>query len=319
MNGLVSLILAAVLILGGGATAAAAQDDLPNQPLYPVKLMTENARMALTGDPQEKANLSMHMAQTRVEEMAGLAEQGVPAPTQVHERLRAHIQQTLMLAADMDDPALTQTLTQLREQLRTQERIMQQLQNHADGETEPLLTRTRQMLQNRLMLVEQGLADPQGFRYMMANQMQYGQNDEIDPEPNQQGEPGFHQNDQAGQPDNGNENQNQNQNENGQNTDPSGNQNQNNSQNGTPNNQEQGNQEQHNSSNGPGDGTSGGTNQGGSDNGSSGNQDQGGQQDDNGSGGGEGSGGSGGGSNGGGGEDSGGGGGGSNGGGGGNK
>ena len=32
MNVLVSLILAASLLLGGGATVAAAQDDLPNQP-----------------------------------------------------------------------------------------------------------------------------------------------------------------------------------------------------------------------------------------------------------------------------------------------
>ena len=85
MNALVSLILAGALIFGGGATAVAAQDDLPNQPLYPVKLMTENATLALTGDPQLQANLLMNMAQTRVEEMAGLAEQGIPAPAQVQE------------------------------------------------------------------------------------------------------------------------------------------------------------------------------------------------------------------------------------------
>ena len=34
MNALVSLVLAAALVLGGGATAVAAQDDLPNQSLY---------------------------------------------------------------------------------------------------------------------------------------------------------------------------------------------------------------------------------------------------------------------------------------------
>jgi len=199
MNALVSLILAGALIFGGGATAVAAQDDLPNQPLYPVKLMTENATLALTGDPQLQANLLMNMAQTRVEEMAGLAEQGIPAPAQVQERLQQQIQQILMLATDMDDTALTQTLMQLREHLQTQERIMIQLQTHATAETEPLLTQTRQMLQNRLQLVADGLADPQGFRYMMTNRKQYGQDDAI-PEPNQQGEPGFHQNDQSGQP-----------------------------------------------------------------------------------------------------------------------
>jgi len=200
MNALVSLILAGALILGGGATAVAAQDDLPNQPLYPVKLMTENAKMALTGDPQQQANLLMNMTQTRVEEMAGLAEQGIPVPAQVQERLQQQIQQTMMLAVGMDDDDLTQTLIQLRERLRTQERTMTQLQIHATTETEPLLTRTRQMLQNCLQLVDEGIADPQGFRYRMTNRMQYGQDDDAIPEPNQQGEPGFHQNDQGEQP-----------------------------------------------------------------------------------------------------------------------
>jgi len=199
MNALVSLILATALILGGGATAVAAQDDLPNQPLYPVKLWTENATLALTGDPQLQANLLMQMSQTRVEEMAGLVEQGIPVPDQVQDRLQEQIHQTLMLATNMDDATLTQTLLQLRDQLQTQDRIMEQLQTHATTETEPLLTQTRSMLQTRLHLVDQGLADPQGFRYAMTNQMQYGQDEEATPEPNQQGEPGFHQNDQGGQ------------------------------------------------------------------------------------------------------------------------
>lgn len=200
MNALVSLILVGALMLGGGATAVAAQDDLPNQPLYPVKLMTENARMALTGDPQEQANLLMNMAQTRVEEMAGLTEQGIPVPAQVQERLQQQIQQTMMLAVGMDDDDLTQTLIQLRERLRTQERTMTQLQTHATTEAEPLLIQTRQMLQICLQLVDEGIADPQGFRYRMTNQMQYGQDDEITPEPNRQGEPGFHKNDQDDPP-----------------------------------------------------------------------------------------------------------------------
>ena len=210
MNALVSLILAASLLLGGGATAAAAQDDLPNQSLYQLKLWTENATLALTGEPQEQADLLMNMAQTRVQEMAALAEMGITPPDQVLERLEQHLHQTLMLASAMDKATLEQTLLQLRDRLQTQDRIMEQLQLHVDTETEPLLTRTRQMLQIHLQLVDQGLADPQGFQYMMTNQMQYGQDEEAIPEPNQQGEPGFHQNDQNGQqteePGNGNGN-----------------------------------------------------------------------------------------------------------------
>jgi hypothetical protein len=56
------------------------------------------------------------------------------------------------------------------------------------------------MLQIHLQLVDEGLADPQGFQYMMQNQMQYGQEEEVVPEPNQQGEPGFYQNDESGKP-----------------------------------------------------------------------------------------------------------------------
>jgi hypothetical protein len=200
MNVLVALILAASLLLGGGATVVAAQDDLPNQPLYQLKLWTENAALAMNADPQEQANLLMNMAQNRVQEIAALAGMGATPPEQVPLRLEQHLRQTLQLAAGMDDETREPVLLQLQERLRTQERIMEQLQTHANPETELLLTRTRQMLQAHLLLVEEGLANPQGFRYMIQNQMQYGQDEEISPEPNQQGEPGFHQNGTNGQP-----------------------------------------------------------------------------------------------------------------------
>jgi len=200
MNALVSLILAASLLLGGATTVAAAQDDLPNQPLYQLKLWTENAKMAMTGEPQEQAILLMNMSQTRVQEMAALAEMGITPPDQVRERLEQHLHQALQIASNMDAATRDQILLQLRDRLQTQDQIMKQLQLHVNAETEPLLTRTRQMLQTQLQLVNEGLADPQGFQYMMNNQMQYGQDEEVVPEPNQQGEPGFHQNDESGNP-----------------------------------------------------------------------------------------------------------------------
>ena len=200
MNVLVSFILALSLFLGGGATVAAAQDDLPNQPLYQLKLWTENAKLAMTGEPQEQATLLMDMAQTRVQEMAALVEEGLTPPDQIRDRLETHLHQLLNLAANMDDATREQTLLQLHDRLQTQDRLMEQLQLHVDAETEPLLTQTRQMLQTQLRLCDEGLADPQGFKYMMNNQKQYGQDEEIVPEPNQQGEPGFQQNEESGKP-----------------------------------------------------------------------------------------------------------------------
>jgi len=200
MNALVALILAASLLLGGGATVAAAQDDLPNQSLYQLKLWTENASLALNDDPHQQANLLMTMAQTRVEEMAALAEMGITPPDQVRERLEKHLRQALMLAAEMDEVTRDQVLLQLHDRLQGQDRIIEQLQTHASPETESLLTRTRQLLQTNLHLVDEGLADPQGFRNKMKNQMQYGQGDKGTPGPNQQGEPGSQQNGSNGQP-----------------------------------------------------------------------------------------------------------------------
>lgn len=200
MNTIVSLILAAALLLGGGGTVVAAQDDLPNQSLYQLKLWTENAKMAMAGDPQEGATLLISMAQTRVQEMAALAEQGITPPDQVRDRLEQHINQALRLAADMDEATRDQVLLQLRDCLQTQDRIMEQLQLHVNADIEPLLTRTQQMLQTQLHLVDEGLADPQDFQYMLQNQLQYRQDEEAVPEPNQQGEPGFHQNDESDKP-----------------------------------------------------------------------------------------------------------------------
>ena len=138
MNALVSLILAASLLLGGGATVAAAQDDLPTQSLYQLKLWTENANLAMNNDPQEQADLLMTMAQTRVREMAALADMDLTPPDQIRERLEQHLNQVLMLAADMDEATRDQTLLQLRDQLQTQDRIMEQLQSHTDSGIDPI-------------------------------------------------------------------------------------------------------------------------------------------------------------------------------------
>ena len=202
MNMIVSLILAASLLLGGAGTVAAAQDDLPNQSLYQLKLWTENAKMAMTGEPRDQAALLMVMAQTRVQEMTALMQMGVTPPAQVRERLEKHLRQAEELAANMDEESRLQTLLQLHECLQTQSRIMEQLQLqlHADSEAGPLLQQTRLMLQTHLQLVNGGLTDPQGFQYMMENQLRYGQDEDAEPGPLQQGEPGFHQNDNSGKP-----------------------------------------------------------------------------------------------------------------------
>lgn len=195
MNILVSVLLAAALLMGSGATLVSAQDDLPNEPLYGVKVFAEDISLSLTGDPVAKVERLMELAQVRTQEIAALAGEGQAVPDSVLLRLEQHVEQALEIAATLQDDAdLTRTLLQLRDRLQTQDHLLSQLQTNASAETEPLLTQTRDRLQDRLCQVEDGLTNPEGFRYAMQNQMRYGQDENLEPGPNQQGGPAFHQN-----------------------------------------------------------------------------------------------------------------------------
>ncbi len=72
------IILAIVIALGaaGGGTAYAAQNSLPGDTLYPVKLGTEQAIMMLPGDDVARAERALNFAERRVQEMETLAERG---------------------------------------------------------------------------------------------------------------------------------------------------------------------------------------------------------------------------------------------------
>jgi hypothetical protein len=65
----------AVLVAGTG-TVFAASDSLPDQTLYPVKIFTENARVTLTTSSAGKAQLYAQFADTRVNEIVKMADEG---------------------------------------------------------------------------------------------------------------------------------------------------------------------------------------------------------------------------------------------------
>ena len=200
MNAVLSLIVIAGLLFGGGATVNAAQDDLPGQPLYAVKTASEDVSVQFTNNPETKVARLMELAQIRIQEMAQLVEAGKTPPDQVRDRLERHLRDTLQTCASMDDATLDRTLLQLRDQLRQHDRDMEQLQIHATPDAQPLLERTREMLQLRLQVVDDGLLDHEQFRYTVRNEFRDGQEDgQTPPAPN--GEQNNEQNqEQNGQP-----------------------------------------------------------------------------------------------------------------------
>jgi len=169
MNLIISTLVIAGLLFGGGATVSAAQNDLPNEPLYRIKLVSEDASVWLAHDPTMKIEMLMEQAQTRTEEMAALASAGIIPPAGLATRMQNQIQQALQLTATLDDSEIAAALDQIRTHLQTQDRLMTQIQDGTCAECEPILQQTRDMLRIHLGQVEDGIADPGTFR----NQYQY--------------------------------------------------------------------------------------------------------------------------------------------------
>lgn len=164
MNMFVALAVIVGLFVGGGTTVRAAQDDLPNEPLYSLKTLSEDISLQFEKDPEAKVERLLELGQTRVEEMAQLVEAGQTPPEKVRLRLERHMQEALQICSNMDDATLDRTLTQVRDQLQKQERDMQQLESRASQGAQPILTHTRTMLQTQLHVVKDGLLNHQAFR-----------------------------------------------------------------------------------------------------------------------------------------------------------
>jgi len=67
-----------ILLLGTGSTMAASSNALPDEPLYPVKLATEQVQLAFAVSPTRKAQVETDMANSRAYELEAMADQGKP-------------------------------------------------------------------------------------------------------------------------------------------------------------------------------------------------------------------------------------------------
>ena len=72
----VAIVLA--FLLAGSGTVAAAGGSMPDEPLYPVKLATEQVRLVLTPSTLGKAEFYIKLADKRVQEIAHMTDKGKP-------------------------------------------------------------------------------------------------------------------------------------------------------------------------------------------------------------------------------------------------
>lgn len=124
-------LAAATLLMGG--TMVASAGSLPAEPLYPVKLAVEGVQLALTPDPQRRAEMEMQFADRRLAEVEAAAQQG---------KLEA-VQQGLALYEERVESALGQTqaepetATTLRESLSRQQEVLSRVYTKLPAAAQP--------------------------------------------------------------------------------------------------------------------------------------------------------------------------------------
>jgi hypothetical protein len=77
-----ALSATALLIILVTGTAVLSNGSLPDQPLYPVKLITEKIQIALTPSPEAKGDLYARLLERRLNEITAMAQQNNPGKIQ---------------------------------------------------------------------------------------------------------------------------------------------------------------------------------------------------------------------------------------------
>ena len=169
---LIAVLLIVVLgtaALGSGVVWAA-QDSLPGDLLYPVKLVTEDLRLALASGPANQVDLALQFVEERAGEVQALAAAGRPIPGGTVARMEGHIERALTQAAWAPDEETAGLLTQITARTRTQQQGLEQAQATAPQQTQARLERAVIACREGAEAAEHGLSDPQTFRWRYRDQ-----------------------------------------------------------------------------------------------------------------------------------------------------
>jgi hypothetical protein len=90
--------------LGGGATVYAASNSLPDSPLYPIKLATEQARLWFVFDENDRAGILLDQSETRMTEIRKLVQEGKPVESNVLSAMRGRITRATDIINKTDAP-----------------------------------------------------------------------------------------------------------------------------------------------------------------------------------------------------------------------
>lgn len=163
---LMGILLAVVVGLSviGGGVALAADDSLPGDTLYPVKLAVEDARLGLASSPEAQVALALRLADERTEEIEALIAQGAPVPENVTARMEQHLQRAMRFAAHAPEEAMPGLLEQIAARTQTQTRILDRIRENAPERDQTRLETTQRTCEQAFGEAQAGLDDPESFR-----------------------------------------------------------------------------------------------------------------------------------------------------------
>ncbi|UCH87436.1 MAG: hypothetical protein JSU97_03355 [Dehalococcoidia bacterium] len=98
-----SLVLT-LFFLGSGATVYAASSSLPDSPLYPIKLATEEARLWIVFDEDDRAGILLDQSETRMTEIRKLVQDGKPVESNVLSAMRGRMTRATDIINKRDAP-----------------------------------------------------------------------------------------------------------------------------------------------------------------------------------------------------------------------
>lgn len=124
-----ALAIGAALMFGGGAAVFAAQSASPNDPTYPIKVWSEDVRIAFAGNDDRKLTLLVEFAARRTRELELLAARHQEPPPEFVTRFGNQVNQAMSLLHDQDEadadgeplnPAAREALARAYEKVKLQ-------------------------------------------------------------------------------------------------------------------------------------------------------------------------------------------------------
>ncbi len=159
-----SLLVVIVLVLSTATTAVAASRSLPDEWLFPVKLVEERVQLSLSFDPAARADLSLSFAENRVEEVSILSSLGRPITAPIIERMVTNSSMALANIAQLEDEAMRLRLHRYLSLLDRQQAALDRLRGSATQAAEDTIAAALADAREKQDRAVSAIADPAVIR-----------------------------------------------------------------------------------------------------------------------------------------------------------